>query len=231
VRVVIGEDEALLREGLMLVLKDAGIEVASVASDATELLELARAEAPDVVVADIRMPPANTDDGLRAALQIRRERPETSIMILSQYVHRQYAAELLDEGSSGVGYLLKQRIANAESFCSDLRQVAEGGTVLDPEVVGVMLARARREDDVIENLTPRQSQVLGLIAEGRSNAAIARSLVITEKAVVQHVSHIYDQLGLSPGGDDHRRVLAVVQYLSRAEPAPQGNAGRRPLRR
>jgi DNA-binding NarL/FixJ family response regulator len=219
VRVVIGEDEALLREGLMLVLKDAGIEVAGVARDATELLELARAEAPDVVVADIRMPPANTDDGLRAALQARRNRPESSIMILSQYVHRQYAVELLAEGSSGVGYLLKQRIANAEGFCSDLRQVAEGGTVLDPEVVSVMLARARREDDAIESLTPRQSQVLGLIAEGRSNAAIARTLVISEKAVVQHVSHIYNQLGLPPSGDDHRRVLAVVQYLSRAESA------------
>ena len=221
-RVVIGEDEALLREGLVLVLEDAGIEVVAVAHDATELLELARAEAPDVVVADIRMPPANTDDGLRAALQTRRDRPDTSIMILSQYVHRQYATELLAEGSSGVGYLLKQRIANAESFCSALRQVADGGTVLDPEVVSVMLARARRVDDAIERLTPRQSQVLGLIAEGRSNAAIARTLVISEKAVVQHVSHIYDQLALPPSGDDHRRVLAVVQYLSHAKPAAAG---------
>jgi DNA-binding NarL/FixJ family response regulator len=222
VRVVIGEDEALLREGLMLVLKDAGIEVAGVAHDAIELLELARAEAPDVVVADIRMPPTNTDDGLRAALQTRRDRPETSIMILSQYVHRQYATELLADGSSGVGYLLKQRIANTESFCSALRQVAEGGTVLDREVVSVMLARARRDDDAIESLTPRQRQVLGLIAEGRSNAAIARALVISEKAVVQHVSHIYGQLGLPPSADDHRRVLAVVQYLSHAESAAAG---------
>jgi DNA-binding NarL/FixJ family response regulator len=214
VRVVIGEDEALLREGLELVLGEAGIEVAGVASDATELVRLARTEAPDLVVADIRMPPGDADDGLRAALEIRAARPETAVMILSQYVHRQYAVELLAEGSSGVGYLLKQRVADAASFCSDVRRVAAGATVLDPEVVAVMLARARRDDDAIGELTPRQREVLGLIAEGRSNAAIARQLVITEKAVVQHVSHIYDHLGLAPSSDDHRRVLAVVQYMS-----------------
>ena len=214
-RVVIGEDEALLREGLMHVIQAAGIEVRGVSGDAPGLVRLAAAHEPDLLITDIRMPPGLADDGLRAALEVRQRRPETAIMILSQYVHRRYALELLEDHSAGVGYLLKQRVADGETFTRDLRRVAEGGTVLDPEVVAVMVARARRDDDAVDRLTPRQTEVLALIAEGRSNAAIARRLVITERAVVQHISHIYDQLGLTLSEDDHRRVLAVARYLAR----------------
>jgi DNA-binding NarL/FixJ family response regulator len=215
VRILIGEDEALLREGLLLLLEGAGFEVAGVAGDARTLVQLAADRLPDLVLSDIRMPPDNADDGLRAALEIRAARPEVSIMILSQYVNRRYALELLGEDAAGVGYLLKQRVANGERFCHDLQRVADGETVLDPEVVAAMLARARRGSDGLDGLTPRQTEVLTLVAEGRSNAAIARRLVISEKAVVQHVSRIYDQLGLLPSLDDHRRVLAVARYLAR----------------
>jgi DNA-binding NarL/FixJ family response regulator len=214
-RVLIGEDEALLREGLILLLEGAGIEVAGVAGDATALMRLATGRRPDLVLSDIRMPPGNADDGLRAALDIRQANPSVSIMILSQYVNRRYALELLGDCAAGVGYLLKQRVANGQRFCEDLRRVAAGATVLDPEVVSAMLARARRDSDAIDQLTPRQTEVLALVAEGRSNAAIARRLVISEKAVVQHISRIYDQLGLIASEDDHRRVLAVARYLAR----------------
>ncbi len=215
-RVVIGEDEALLREGLARVLQDAGLDVVGVAADAGELIKLGSAHAPDLLIADIRMPPDHTDDGLRAALEVRRGRPDTAVMILSQYVNRRYALELIsDHGTAGVGYLLKERVADGQTFVRDAIRVAQGGTVLDREVVAVMVARARRDGDAIDRLTPRQAEVLALVAEGRSNAAIARKLVITEKSVVQHVSHIYDQLGLSASEDDHRRVLAVARYLAR----------------
>jgi DNA-binding NarL/FixJ family response regulator len=215
VRILIGEDEALLREGLILLLKQAGFEVAGVASDARILVQLASGRHPDLVLSDIRMPPGNADDGLRAALEIRRAHQHVSVMILSQYVNRRYALELLGDDAAGVGYLLKQRVANGERFCRDLRRVANGETVLDPEVVAAMLARARRDSDGHDALTPRQTEVLALVAEGRSNAAIARRLVISEKAVVRHISRIYDQLGLTPSEDDHRRVLAVARYLAR----------------
>jgi DNA-binding NarL/FixJ family response regulator len=215
VRILIGEDEALLREGLILLLEEAGFEVAGVASDARILVQLANGRHPDLVLSDIRMPPGNGDDGLRAALEIRRAHPDVSIMILSQYVNRRYALELLGDDAAGIGYLLKQRVGNGERFCHDLRRVAGGETVLDPEVVAAMLARARRDGDSIDELTPRQTEVLALVAEGRSNAAIARRLVISEKAVVRHISRIYDQLGLMSSGDDHRRVLAVARYLAR----------------
>jgi DNA-binding NarL/FixJ family response regulator len=214
-RVVIGEDEALLRQGLVLVLRDAGIEVAAVASDAPALIRQATAHDLDLVISDIRMPPGNTDDGLRAALAIRAQKPTMPIMILSQYVNRRYALELIGEDAAGVGYLLKQRVADSESFCRAVRRVADGDTVLDPEVISAMVARARSHHDAVDQLTPRQMKVLQLLAEGRSNSAIARRLVITEKAVVQHVSHIYDQLRLAPNEDDHRRVLAVIRYLAR----------------
>jgi DNA-binding NarL/FixJ family response regulator len=214
VRIVIAEDEALLREGLVLLLESAGHQVVGVCGDADTLVKLAAAETPDLVVTDIRMPPDHTEDGLRAAIAIRAARPSTAVLVLSQYVHRQYARELLGEQPAGVGYLLKQRVADAAAFCRDVRIVAEGGTVLDPEVVSAMLNRARSHP-ALARLTPRQSEVLGLIAEGRTNAAIARRLAITEKAVVQHASRIYDVLGLAAGGEDHRRVLAVVRYLSR----------------
>jgi DNA-binding NarL/FixJ family response regulator len=213
-RLLIGEDEALLREGLILLLEGAGIEVVGVAPDAVALVNLAAGRRPDLILSDIRMPPGHADDGLRAALEIRKARPEVAVMILSQYVNRRYALELLGDNAAGVGYLLKQRVANGERFCQDLRRVADGETVLDPEVVGAMLARARRDGDGIDELTPRQTEVLALVAEGRSNAAIARRLVISEKAVVQHISRIYDQLGLIPSEDDHRRVLAVARYLA-----------------
>ncbi len=214
-RVVIGEDEALLRQGLVLVLRDAGVDVAGVASDAPGLIRKVAGHDPDLVISDIRMPPGNTDDGLRAALEIRAQKPTRPIMILSQYVNRRYALELIGDNAAGVGYLLKQRIADSDSFCSAVRRVAAGETVLDPEVISTMVARARSQHDAVDQLTPRQTEVLQLVAEGRSNAAIARRLVISEKAVVQHVSHIYSQLGLTPNEDDHRRVLAVARYLAR----------------
>jgi DNA-binding NarL/FixJ family response regulator len=216
VRVVIGEDQALLREGLVLLLERADFEVVGVAGDGADLVRKARAHDPDVAIADIRMPPTQTDEGLRAALTIREAKPQIAILVLSQHVQRQYASELLESsaGAGGVGYLLKQRVADGESFCSDLRRICAGGTVLDPEVVTAMLGRARA-DDPVDRLTPRQRDVIALMAEGRSNAAIAERLFLTEKAVIKHVSHIYDELGLKPDVDDHRRVLAVTRYLNR----------------
>jgi DNA-binding NarL/FixJ family response regulator len=213
-RVVIGEDEALLREGLVLLLQGAGFEVAGVAADAPALIELAARQQPDLVLTDIRMPPEHTEDGLRAAIAIRAARPETAVLVLSQYVHRHYACELLADRPAGVGYLLKQRVADVADFCRDVRSVAHGGTVLDPEVVSAMLSRARADSDALARLTTRQSAVIALLAEGRTNAGIARRLGISEKAVVQHVSRIYDILGLAVSDDDHRRVLAVIRYLN-----------------
>jgi DNA-binding NarL/FixJ family response regulator len=212
-RVVIGEDEALLRQGLTHVLEHAGHEVVGTAANADELLRHTAERGPDLVITDIRMPPHHSDEGLIAALTIHRTRPETAIVVLSQHVQRRYAVELLEERPTGVGYLLKQRIADIPTFCADLERVREGGTILDPEVVELMLAKARRERGAVDGLTARQREVLALVAQGRTNAAVARRLSITEKAVVQHVSHIYDQLGLPPSDDDHRRVLAVLRYL------------------
>lgn len=214
-RVVIGEDEALLRQGLTHVLEHAGYEVVGTAADPDELLRHTAERAPDMVVTDIRMPPSHTDEGLVAALEIHRTRPRTAIVLLSQHVQRRYAVELLTVRPARIGYLLKQRIADIPTFCADLERVCAGGTVLDPEVVALMLTRARRDDDALGGLTPRQSEVLALMAEGRTNAAISRRLTITEKAVVGHASHIYDELGLPPSEDDHRRVLAVLRYLVR----------------
>jgi DNA-binding NarL/FixJ family response regulator len=215
VRVVIGEDEALLREGLTHVLEHAGFAVVAAAGDAPGLLRATAEHRPDLVVTDIRMPPQHADDGLLAALEVHRTWPTTAIVVLSQHVQRRYAVELLGERPAGVGYLLKQRVADVATFCRDLERVCAGGTVLDPEVVALMLSRARRTDDALERLTDRQREVLALMAEGRSNASIARELSVTEKAVVQHASHIYRALGLSPGDDVHRRVLAVLRHLSR----------------
>jgi DNA-binding NarL/FixJ family response regulator len=215
VRIVIGEDEALLREGLSLVLTQHGMEIVAAAADAGTLVDLAVEQEPDLVLTDIRMPPGHTDDGLRAALRIRAERPRTPVMMLSQYVQRRYAMELLADHAGGVGYLLKQRVLDVEAFCRDLRRVAGGGTVLDPEVVALMMKRSLRDDRNLDALTPRRREVLALIAEGLSNAAIARRLCITEKAVVVHSSGIYDALGIPADGDEHRRVLAVIHYLGR----------------
>jgi DNA-binding NarL/FixJ family response regulator len=214
VRVVIGEDQSLMREGLALLLERDGAEVVGRAADAPDLVRKVGAHHPDLVVADIRMPPRLADDGLQAALQIRAEHPEIAVLLLSQHVQRSYATELVEAGTVGVGYLLKQRVANFESFRDDLARVAAGGCVLDPEVVATMMSRPRR-DDALDELTPRQLEVLGLMAEGRSNIAIAERLHLTTKAVGRHVSHVYDTLRLEPAEEDHRRVLAVVRYLSR----------------
>jgi DNA-binding NarL/FixJ family response regulator len=213
-RAVIGEDEALLREGLSHVLRDGGFNVVGTANAAGELVRLAGEQRPDLVVTDIRMPPGMADDGLQAALEIRRELPRTAVVVLSQHVQRSYSQDLLAGSSAGVGYLLKQRVTDTATFCEDLRRVCAGGTVLDPEVVALMVARATRDRPAVERLTPRQREVLTFMAEGRSNSFIAKKLYISEKAVVQHVSHIYDELGLPEGEDDHRRVLAVLRCLA-----------------
>lgn len=218
-RVVIGEDETLLRQGLQLLLEGAGMEVVAAVGAADLLLEAVARGRPDLVVTDIRMPPDRTDDGLRAALRIRADWPGTAVMVLSQFVQRRYALELLGGGSAGragVGYLLKERIADVDEFCDALRHVAAGGTVLDPEVVEIMMATTSTA--ALGGLTPRQREVLSLIAEGRSNAAIAARLQVSEKAVVQHSSRIYDQFGLPNEGHVHRRVLAVIRYLAEAAP-------------
>jgi DNA-binding NarL/FixJ family response regulator len=214
VRVVIGDDEALLREGVATVLERAGFEIAARVGDADALLAAVEAERPELVVTDIRMPPDNADDGLRAALTIRTRLPQTALLVLSQHAQRRYATELLAQRPAGVGYLLKQRVGEVDAFVADVQRICSGGTVLDPELVGTLLGRARRHDDPLHGLTARQRDVLALMAEGRSNAAIAERLVITEKAVVKHVSNVYEQLGLPLAADDHRRVLAVVRYLS-----------------
>ena len=214
-RVVIGEDETLLREGLSMVLEREGFEVAALAADGEQLVAAALDHRPDLVVTDIRMPPTHGDEGLRAALAIRAALPDTAVLVLSQHAQRRYAVELLGDRPAGVGYLLKQRIGELDQFCADVRRLCAGGTVLDPELVGTLLGRARPDGDPLDALTERQRDVLALMAEGRSNAAIAERLVISEKAVVKHVSNVYDQLGLANDADDHRRVLAVVRYLSR----------------
>lgn len=218
-RVVIAEDETLLRQGLQLLLEGAGMEVVGAVGSADLLLEAVDDGRPDLVVTDIRMPPDRTDDGLRAALRIRADHPGTGVMVLSQFVQRRYALELLGDGRGergGVGYLLKERIAEVDDFCTALHHVAAGGTTLDPEVVEIMMTRTPQ--GVLARLTPRQLEVLTLIAEGRSNAAIAARLQVTEKAVVQHSSRIYDQFGLPNEGHVHRRVLAVIRYLAEATP-------------
>lgn len=211
-RVVVADDSVLLREGVSRLLVDAGFDVVAQAGDAEDLLRKVGAHKPDVAVVDVRMPPTNTDDGLRAALQIRAERPETAVLVLSQYVEEAYAHELLADPAGGVGYLLKDRVADIERFLDAVRRVGNGGSALDPEVVSRLLGR-RREEDPLEQLTPREREVLGHMAEGRSNAAIAEQLVITERAVEKHVTSIFGKLGLRPTAEDHRRVLAVLTYL------------------
>lgn len=212
---MIGEDEVLLRQGLSLLLHQNGFDVVAAAGDALELMEAVGVHRPDLVVTDIRMPPKRTDDGLVAALSIRSQYPQIAVVVLSQYVQRRYVTELLTDQSTKIGYLLKQRISDVETFLADLREVASGGTAIDPDVIGVMMNRAKLAEGDVSRLTPRQQEVLALIAEGRSNAWIAARLVVSEKAVVQHTSRIYDALGLAVDADDHRRVLAVIRYLAR----------------
>lgn len=212
-RVVIGEDEVLLREGLRALLDGDGFEVLAVAADAETLEREVATHLPELVITDIRMPPTHTDEGLLAALRIRERFPTMAVVVLSQHVQRRFASDLLDQDGGGFGYLLKQRIADVTTFTADLRRVAAGGTALDPEVVSVLVARASRASGAVGSLTPRQLEVLTLMAEGRSNARIAAELYLTEKAVVQHTSKIYDALGLPLDADDHRRVLAVIRFL------------------
>lgn len=211
-RVVIADDAALLREGAARLLADAGIEVVGQAGDADELLRKVRAHKPDVAVTDIRMPPRGEDDGLRAAVRIRAELPETGVLVLSQYVEEAYVEALLANGAAGIGYLLKDRIAEVARFTDALRRVAEGGSVLDPEVVGLMMGRRTAQDPLAE-LTAREREVLGLMAEGRTNRAVAGALHLSERAVERHVTAIFGKLDLETTGDDHRRVLAVLRYL------------------
>jgi len=212
VRVVIAEDSVLLREGLTRLLAEAGMDVVAAVADAEQLLRAVGAEQPDVVVADVRMPPTHRDEGVRAALVIRQRWPATAVLLLSQYVEERYATELLAGDTRGVGYLLKDRVADVEEFVEALRRVGAGGTALDPEVVAQLLARSRRRDP-LARLTQRERQVLQLMAEGRSNGAIAGQLVVTEGAVEKHVSSIFTKLDLAPAETDHRRVLAVLRYL------------------
>jgi DNA-binding NarL/FixJ family response regulator len=212
VRVVVADDSTLLREGVVRLLEEAGLEVVGQAADGEDLLRKVRAHKPDVAVVDVRMPPTHTDEGLVAAREIRAELPEVGVLVLSQYVEIAYARELLAESAEGLGYLLKDRVADVEALADAVRRVGGGGSVLDPEVVSQMLGRARRDDPLAE-LTPREREVLALMAEGRTNAAIAAELVVTERAVEKHVTGIFGKLNLPAGGDDHRRVLAVLRFL------------------
>ena len=215
IRVVIAEDSVLLREGIARLLEESGFEVAAQAGDAEDLLRKVGAHKPDVAVVDVRMPPSHTDEGLRAAHQIRADHPGVGVLVLSQYVEEAYALDLLAQSTESTGYLLKDRIADVDSFTDAVRRVANGGSALDPEVVALLLGRRRREDP-LSSLTPREREVLGLMAEGRSNAAIAEALGVTERAVEKHVTSIFSKLDLTPTMEDHRRVLAVLAYLRAA---------------
>jgi DNA-binding NarL/FixJ family response regulator len=211
-RVVIAEDSALLREGLVRLLEDRGYEVAVAVADAASLLAAVAEHHPDVVVTDIRMPPTHTDEGLRAAAELRKHHPEVGVLVLSQYIETTYATALLAGNAGGVGYMLKDRVADAAEFADALERVAAGGTALDPEVV-TKLMRASRQIGGLGGLTPREREVLELMAEGRSNAAIAEAMVISSGAVEKHVASIFGKLGLPSSEADNRRVLAVLQYL------------------
>jgi DNA-binding NarL/FixJ family response regulator len=210
VRVLIAEDLALLRDGLVRLLRDNGFDVVDAVDNGDALVHAARRERPDVAIVDVRLPPSFRDEGLRAALELRRTIPEMGILVISLYVEQAYAAELLAEGGGGVGYLLKDRIIDVEDFLDAVRRVAAGGTALDPEVVAQLFSRRGPLDD----LSPREREVLGLMAEGRSNAGIASSLVLSIGAVEKHIASIFTKLRLPPSPDDHRRVLAVLAYVA-----------------
>ena len=212
VRVIVGEDQSFVREGIVRVLDDGGFEVVGTASDARDLIRLADAYRPDVVVADIQMPPEHSDDGLRAALAIRAAHPGVGVLILSQFLEDAYALALVADGAQGVGYLLKEKVGDLRMFTDAVRRVAEGGSVLDPNVVARLVGR-KRTAGPLDRLTPREAEVLALIAEGRSNAGIAQELVVTVAAIERHVTSIFDKLGLHASPEAHRRVLAVLKYL------------------
>ena len=211
-RALIAEDSVLLREGLVHLLTDAGIEVVEAVGDADQLLRAVDEHVPDICVVDIRMPPTHTDEGVRAALVIRAQHPDVGVLMLSQWVEERYATDLIASDTRGFGYLLKDRVADVREFLEAVRRVADGGTALDPEVVSQLLVRSRRKDP-LAGLTPRETDVLRLMAEGRSNTGIATELVVTEGAVEKHVSSIFGKLGLPPAGQDHRRVLAVLRWI------------------
>jgi len=211
-RVVIAEDAALFREGLVRLLSERGHRVCAAVADGQALLDAVAAHRPDVAVVDVRMPPTRTDEGLRAALELRRDHPGTGVLVLSQYVETRYAARLLEGNAAGVGYLLKDRVADVAEFADALARVAAGGTALDPEVVGQLLGASRNADDLAA-LTPREREVLALMGEGRSNAGIADALVVTTGVVEKHVASIFGKLRLPPAEGDNRRVLAVLRYL------------------
>jgi DNA-binding NarL/FixJ family response regulator len=213
VRVVLAEDSVLLREGVARILDEAGFEVVGQAGNAEELMLKVRSYSPDVAIVDIRMPPTHTDEGLRAAQEIREKHPTVGVLVLSQYVEPTYAMDLLAESAEGVGYLLKDRISDVSEFADAVRRVGEGGSALDPTIVSQLVGR-RRRDDPIDQLTPREREVLGLMAEGRSNSGIAEQLVVTERAVEKHVTSIFSKLRLPAASEDHRRVLAVLAYLN-----------------
>ncbi|HLN18059.1 MAG TPA: response regulator transcription factor [Acidimicrobiales bacterium] len=212
IRVAIAEDSAILRDGLVQLLVDRGFEITDAVSDPEGLRAAVDRDPPDVAVVDIRMPPSFTDEGLRAAMDLRKQRPELGILLFSQYVETRYAAELLADGAAGIGYLLKDRVADVSDFVEALVRVASGGTALDPEVVTQLLGASRRSDS-LSGLSPREREVLALMAEGRSNAAIATTLVISEGAVEKHVANIFTKLDLPVSQSDHRRVLAVLRFL------------------
>ena len=213
-RVVVADDSVLLREGLVRLLTDSGFDVAGQAGDAQELLAIVETERPDVAIVDIRMPPTHTDEGLRAARELRARYPSMGILVLSQYVRPSYAVELLQGGAERVGYLLKDRVSDVADLAESVRRVAEGGSVLDPSVVAQLVGRPRRGQNPLEELTEREREVLSLMAEGRSNRAIADRLFITEHTVEKHVQNIFSKLEIPATTDDHRRVLAVLTLLN-----------------
>jgi DNA-binding NarL/FixJ family response regulator len=212
-RVLIADDSLLIRDGLASLLRESGIEVVAQTDSVDGLLPKVGSHRPDVAIIDIRMPPTHTDEGLRAAAEIRRRYPEVGILILSQHVEVGVATRLLAESPAGIGYLLKDRVTDFEDFTAALGQVARGGSVLDPKVVSQLLARAGGADDPLSGLTPREREVIALVAEGRSNKGIGQRLFITERAVQKHVTSIFTKLGLPPSDDDHRRILAVLAYV------------------
>jgi DNA-binding NarL/FixJ family response regulator len=212
---VVGEDDVLLREGIVRLLLEAGFEVPAQAGDADEFLRKALAHRPDAAVVDIQMPPGRGDDGLRAALELRRQRPETGVLVLSQFYEESYALDLIGQSAEGVGYLLKERVGDVDAFIDAIVRVAAGGSALDPEVVGRMLGR-RRPGGALDQLSPRERDVLGAMAEGKSNQGIADALFVSEAAVEKHVTNIFHKLGLGRTAGEHRRVLAVLTYLRNA---------------
>lgn len=213
--VVIADDSVLLRDGLVRLVEDAGIDVLAAVGDADELADALAEQVPDLVVVDVRMPPTHTDEGLRAALRIRAEHPGVAVLVLSQYVEERYAAELLAGDMGGVGYLLKDRVVDVEDFVAALRRVAAGGSAIDPEVVRQVMSRTRRGSE-LERLTPREQEVLDVMAEGLSNTAISERLVISQGAVEKHIGNVFRKLDLEPTEAAHRRVLAVLAYLGEA---------------